>query len=96
MTKLGFTLPGDHPIIPVMLGDAIAGAGDGCDVLETRRLRRRLLLSGGAEGPGPDPDADVGGAQPRKTATGHRCVHRRSATNGDHANDQQRQHERRW
>ncbi len=34
MTKLGFTLAGaDHPIIPVMLGDARTGAGDGGKML---------------------------------------------------------------
>jgi hypothetical protein len=59
MTKLGFTLAGaDHPIIPVMLGDARwrrrwrkdAGA---------RHLRHRLFVPRRAERPGPHPNPDV-------------------------------------
>ena len=47
-------------------GDARRGAarpGSGEGARRARRLRRRLLLSGGAEGRGAHPHADVGGAQ---------------------------------
>ena len=63
MTKLGFTLAGaDHPIIPVMLGDATLAQRDGATDAGARHLRDRLLLSRRAEGPGAHPHADVGGA----------------------------------
>ncbi len=60
LESAGFELkPGEHPIIPVMLGDAaLAGRmanrlpGDG-------RLRHRVLIPGRAERPGPYPHADV-------------------------------------
>ncbi len=72
MTKLGFTLAGaDHPIIPVMLGDAAARPATWpTRMLDARRLRHRLLLPGGAEGPGPHPHADVGRAFAGRTSTG--------------------------
>ena len=53
--------PGEHPIIPVMLGDAKLAGRMADRLLERRHLRDRLLLPGGAEGPGAHPHADVGG-----------------------------------
>ena len=63
LTDAGFDLlPGEHPIIPVMLGDAPAGAGDGARPVRARRPCRGLLLPGRAQGPGPHPHADERGA----------------------------------
>ncbi len=62
MSAAGFTLlPGEHPIIPVMLGEAKTGPGHGGEALPEGNLRHRLLLPRGAEGPGPHPHPDVGG-----------------------------------
>ena len=62
MTKLGFTLAGaDHPIIPVMLGDAALAQEMAAEDAGARHLCDRLFLPGGAEGPGAHPHADVGG-----------------------------------
>ena len=55
-------LPGETPIIPVMLGDARLAQDAGAGARRARRLCRRLLLSGRAEGRGAHPHADVGGA----------------------------------
>jgi glycine C-acetyltransferase len=50
MSALGFTLvPGEHPIIPVMLGDAQL-ASRMADAAERRRVCDRLFVPGGAEG----------------------------------------------
>ena len=70
MAELGFDiLPGEHPIVPVMLGDEVEAArlADGPD--QPRGLRRQLLLPGRAAGHGADPDADVGGALTTRTST---------------------------
>ena len=49
MTEEGFDLlPGEHPIVPVMFGDAALAARIADAMLERRRLRDRLLLPGGA------------------------------------------------
>jgi len=64
MAEAGFTLGGaDHPIVPVMLGEAPLAAdmarrlhAAGIYVTARRRhLRHRLFLSGRAQGPGPHP-----------------------------------------
>ena len=61
--RSGFrSLPGEHPIVPVMLGDAALAADDGRRLLARGRLCHRLLLSGRAAGQGAHPHADVGGA----------------------------------
>ena len=63
MTKLGFTLAGaDHPIIPVMLGDATLA-----QEMAARMLKRGIYVIGFsvprcAKGAGSHPHADVGGA----------------------------------
>ena len=52
-------VPGEHPIIPVMLGDAALAARHGGSPARRRRVRHRLFLSRRAEGQGPHPHADV-------------------------------------
>ena len=60
LTRLGFDLkPGEHPIIPVMLGRGRPRRPHGRAPPRGRRLRHRLLLSCGAEGAGAHPHADV-------------------------------------
>ena len=49
LTRAGFDLkPGEHPIIPVMLGEATLAGRMAERLLERRRVRHRLLLSGRA------------------------------------------------
>ena len=62
--KAGFkVLPGETPIIPVMLGEARL-AQDFAQALDrARAVRRRVLLSRRAEGPRAHPHANVGRAQ---------------------------------
>ena len=66
MQGLGFNLvPGEHPIIPVMLGEAPRGGQPRRRSAGPRSLRRRLLISGGS---------------PWKSADSHpneRCAHSR-------------------
>ena len=67
MTELGFdVLPGDHPIVPVMVGDAAGGGTALAGARRARRLRGRVLLSGRPARHGADPDADVRGAHGRR------------------------------
>ena len=69
MTKLGFTLAGaDHPIIPVMLGDATLAQQMAQKMLERGIYVIGFSFPGRAQGPGAHPHADVGGA----FAGGHR------------------------
>jgi glycine C-acetyltransferase len=77
MTTLGFTVPpGHHPIVPVMLGDA-AAAGQLADRLFGQgRLRRRVLVPGGAAWQPPDPYSDVRSAWLRGPGTGGASVRR--------------------
>ena len=81
MTELGFdVLPGDHPIVPVMVGDASEAARFSQGARRERRLRRRVLVSGRAARHGPDPDADVRrpyGCRPRGRGAGFRRRPRR-------------------
>ena len=56
-------LPGEHPIIPVMIGDAGAGGALRRPPARRRRIRHRLFLPGGPEGRSAHPHADVGGTQ---------------------------------
>ena len=56
MTALGFDLvPGEHPIIPVMLGDASLAS----NFAARRYLRYRLLVPCGTEGAGENSNANV-------------------------------------
>ena len=67
MVDAGFdVLPGEHPIVPVMFGDAVAAGTLRPRPPRPRRLRGQLHVSGRAAGQGPDPHADVGGTQPRR------------------------------
>ena len=66
LTQLGFELkPGEHPIIPVMLGDAALAGRMADRLLERGVYVIGFLVSRGAEGPGAHSHADVGGAHPR-------------------------------
>ena len=52
-TDLGLQiLPGEHPIVPVMVGDAAKAARMAEYLLQKGHLRDRLLVSGGADGQG--------------------------------------------
>ena len=67
MTELGFdVLPGDHPIVPVMLRRRRARRPHRGRAARARDLRRRVLLPGGAAGRRADSHADVGRAQRRR------------------------------
>ena len=47
MTELGFdVLPGDHPIVPIMYGDAVLAGRTAEAMLGARDLRDRVLLPG--------------------------------------------------
>ena len=73
MTAQGFDLvPGQHPIIPVMLGRRGAGDADGRSAARRRHLRDRLLVSGRAEGQGAHPHADERRAHRRADRPGGR------------------------
>ena len=80
MQDLGFDLlPGEHPIIPVMLGDARLAGELAARPARRGRLRDRVLVPRRAPRPGPDPHPDVrrpldrgprhgdGGLRPRRT-----------------------------
>ena len=54
-------LPGEHPIIPVMIGDAALAVRMADRLLELRRVRDRLLVPGRADGQGAHPHPDVRG-----------------------------------
>ena len=61
MTDLGFELkPGEHPIIPVMLGDARL-ASDMADRLMGHGIYVMGFPSRSSQGPGPYPNTNVGG-----------------------------------
>ena len=69
----GFDIkPGKHPIVPIMVYDAVKAQQLGRAPARARRLRRRLLLPGGAEGPGAHPRADERGARARASGAGGR------------------------
>ena len=75
MTDLGFdVLPGEHPIVPVMVGDAQRGRAALGGPGRPRGLRGRVLVPGRAAGRGADPDADVGRAHRRGPRAGRRGV----------------------
>ncbi len=79
MTELGFDiLPGSHPIVPVMVGDAARAARLADGLHPPRRLRRQLLLPGRAAGHRPDPHADVGGPYGRRHRLRGRAVRGRA------------------
>ena len=63
MEAAGFdVLPGEHPIVPVMLGDAALAGRMAEAMLDEGRLRDRVLLPGRAQREGADPRAGLGGA----------------------------------
>ena len=76
MTAAGFDIrPGVHPISPVMLYDAPLAQKFAAATAGRRHLRDRLLLPGGAQGPGADPHADQRRAYARTPRSCDRCVH---------------------
>ena len=76
MTEAGFDLlPGEHPIVPVMFGDAALAARIADEMLEARCLRDRVLVPGGAARQGAHPRAAVGGAHRRRDPSLRRRVH---------------------
>ena len=82
MASAGFNLlPGEHPIIPVMLGEAEARPGHGGEALRAGHLCDGLLLSGGAARQGAHPHPDVGGAFDAGCRYGDRGLHARLAAN---------------
>ncbi len=70
MDALGFELlPGEHPIVPVMVGDEPRPPRLSREARRARRLRGQLLLPGRATRRRPHPHADVGRPQRRATST---------------------------
>ena len=83
MQSAGFDLvPGEHPIIPVMLGDAAARGAHGRPAARRRHLRHRLLVSGRAEGRGAHPHADVGRRSTERSWTARSRLSPRSVRAG--------------
>ncbi len=67
MTEAGFNiLPGEHPIVPVMFGDAGRGFAHGRTAADQRRLCGCVFLPRGAAGQGAHPHADLRRAHPRR------------------------------
>ena len=84
MTERKFNIvPGEHPITPIMIGDAALGGKDGRAAAGARRLRDRFLLSGRAAGQGPRPRAGLGRPQPRGPRFRDRRVHQGARRAGD-------------
>ncbi len=78
LEKAGFELkPGEHPIIPVMLGDAALAGRMANRLLEMGVYVIGVLLPGGAEGPGPHPHADVRSLARQAARSRARSVHDR-------------------
>ena len=76
MTERKFNIvPGEHPITPIMIGDAALAGKMAERLLAQRRLRDRFLLPGRAAGQGPSPRAGLGRPQPRRPRLRHRRVH---------------------
>ena len=75
LLELGFKpLPGETPIIPVILGETAAAIRMSELLLGRGRVRHRLRLSGGAAGPGARALPDLGGPHPRRSRPGARRV----------------------
>ena len=75
LERLGFDLlPGEHPIVPVMLGERNAGADRWQQGCLTKVFLSRFLFPGGATRAGADQNADECRAQPRRSRPGIGCV----------------------
>lgn len=71
MTAAGFTIGGkDHPISPVMLGDAVLSQKFSAQLLDEGVYARRLLLPRRSQGAGPHPHADFRRPHPRTAGQG--------------------------
>ena len=72
MVARGFEIPeSDHPIVPIMVGDAVEAGAMADRLLADGIYVRRVLVPGRAAWKGADPDADVGGAQQSRPGPGH-------------------------
>ncbi len=79
MAALGFhILPGEHPITPLMLGDATLAAKMAERLLQKGSLRGGIFIPRGAAGEGADPHSGFRGAQPGRLGI-CRCAVRRRA-----------------
>ncbi len=73
----GFDIqPGEHPIVPVMLGDASVAAKNGRAPIGEGSLRSRLFLPRGAQGQGSYPRANFSRTHPRGFGVCDRAVRR--------------------
>ena len=76
--------PASTAIVPIMLDDAKLAPDIADEMLERGHLRHRLLLPGGAQGPGADPDPDLGRPRDRAPRSGGGGVrNRRETTRSD-------------
>ena len=83
MTELGFdVLPGEHPIVPVMIGDEVAAAALLGPARRARRLRGQLLVPRRPARHRADPHADVGRAHDRRPRLRRRPVRGRARPPG--------------
>ena len=83
MTRAGFNiLPGEHPIVPIMFGDAARAARFAERMLDKGVYVIPLQLSGGAAGQGAHPHPDQRRAHPRGSGNGGRRVRRGRARIG--------------
>ena len=88
MTALGFDLvPGQHPIIPVMLGDAALATRMADALLAEGIYVIGFSYPGGAEGQGAHPHADERGAHRRSRSTRRWPRSRRSAARWARSDD---------
>ena len=84
MQGLGFSIPpGEHPIVPVMIGDAVLAGRMADLLLGARCLRNWVFLSGCAAGQGSHSRADVGGAYKRRSGVRGRAIRPREARTGN-------------
>ena len=79
MTARGFDDPRiDHPIVPVMIGDAVEAAAMADRLLAEGIYVRAFSYPGGAARQGPHPDPDVGRAHQRRPRSRHRGLRQRA------------------
>ena len=77
MIQLGFeVLPGEHPIVPVMIGDEVSAGRLRRQTGRTGRLRGQLLLPRRAARHGSHPDPDVRGPHTRRSRLRRRLLRR--------------------
>ena len=80
----GFQIfPGEHPIVPIMLGDAALATRVADAMLAKGVYVIGIFVSGGAAGEGADPHADFRGAFQRRPGLRHQQVCRGEKGSGD-------------